>query len=116
MILNRNSLYEYRLYTEYVEEGVLIYSGHKLGVDIGLLDEIINYKYEKYSNKNYYLKYDVWIDKYNSENPNQLMIDVWSCGEDSVQNDLFKSWILVLECLKKINGDFKKIWIIKLNI
>jgi hypothetical protein len=115
----KSSRMEYRVYTEDPKEDNLdlIYHGHKLGIIDALLDEIINYKYELSSGKYYYIRYDVWKNKYNFDTPNNTMMDLWKHGNmTSKSKDLFDTWLILIQTLRSLNGDFKNIWVFRINI
>jgi hypothetical protein len=104
---------QYRIYLENSEiEGRIVYKGHKLGVDSNLLSEILDYRFEKSSNKIHFLKYD----KVDGE-PDYRNSDIWIIGRnESIQKNLLDSWISLNQSMREKFGDYRKIIITKVNI
>lgn len=118
-LLKSNSRLEYRLYLSESEDQNqnVIYSGHKLAISESLLDEILNYRYELSTHRIYYLKYDVWLQKYPNQEPSNLMLDIWRVSNiESQTKDLYEVWQNLLNFLRTQNGNFRNIWIVKINI
>lgn len=119
IVTKKSSRMEYRVYTEDPQDKSMdiVYQGHKLGIIDSLLDEIVNYKYELSSGRYYYIRYDIWQSKYNFEIPNNTMMDLWKHGNmESKSKDLFDTWLNLIQTLRTLNGDFKNIWVFRINI
>lgn len=119
ILLNRNSKLEYRLYFQKPEldDNQILYKGHKLAINESMLEDIIWYKYELSSGKIFYLRYNVWLDKYPNEIPNYLMVDLWKSGTlQSKKKDLYETWETILQYLRKKYGNINNIYISKINI
>lgn len=119
ILLKSNSRLEYRLYLEKPEDDKLgiFYTGHKLGINDTILDECLSYRFESSTNRIFYLKYDVWIKKYDSQYPSNLMLDIWRPGNiESKSKDLYETWSQLLKLITSEKGNFRNIWIVKINI
>lgn len=106
--------YEYRIYIDNDEptEGNIIYRGHKLGIDDKILQEILDYRIEKSTNKVLYLKYDKIIGEINHKNQ-----DIWENGKiESLYKNLLDSWMSLSKTMRSKFGDYRKIIITKVNI
>lgn len=109
-ILNRK---EYRIYVENTKyEGLLIYKGHKLGIELSLLSQLIDFRIEKSSNKISILNYEKAKDRVDHLNK-----DHWFIGtSDSVGKLLMESWESIQKVLEEKCGKFRKILITEVNI
>lgn len=116
--LKSNSRLEYRLYLEKPEDENLdiIYQGHKLGINDSFLDQILDYRFEVSTNRIYYLKYDIWLNKFSNELPNLTNLEIWKSGRDSKDKELYDIWENLLQFIRNKLGTFKNIWIVKVNI
>jgi hypothetical protein len=89
---------EYRLYTDINQEveGVIIYRGHKLGVNENVLSNILDYKLERTSNR-------IYIFDYNSE-------DKWFMSSTSdTLRAINQSYDSLQQRAEKLLGKFRKI-------
>ena len=104
---------EYRIYKEGEEiEGYPIYSGHKLAVDSNLLAEILDYRIEKSTGKINFLRYDKVISEHN-----HLDLTLWDVGKkESIEKNLFDSWISLNQKMKFDLGEYRKIVVTRVNI
>ena len=104
---------EYRVYIdESLIDGNIIYNGHKLAVETNLLLEIIDYRIEKSTNKIYFLNYTN-VDF----PPNHIELSLWDVGkQESIDRNLFESWMSLISKIKNNIGNFRKIIVTKVNI
>lgn len=104
---------EYRVYLEGKQpEGVEIYKGHKLGVESRLLFEILDFRFEKSSNKIHFLNYDKVEDIISTQD-----YKLWTIGrKESLEKNLLDSWMSLNKKLRLKFGDFRKVIITKVNI
>ena len=94
----KDQRFEYRLYIENVGEieGLVLYKGHKLGVQDHILANILDYKMERMSNK-------IYIMDYNSDGR-------WFASNVSdPKNALDSSYNSLQDLAEKQFGKFRKI-------
>ena len=113
LISKSNPREEYRVYLDGENiEGTQISKGHKLGLETGLLLEILEYRIEKSTNKIHFLNYDKVeesIDTLNSK--------LWTIGKkESLQKNLLDSWISLNRKMRMQFGDFRKVVVTKVYI
>ena len=100
-VLKKTNRGEYRIYLEGEEvEGQIIFKGHKLAVGNLLLNEIIDYKIDRFTNTIFFINYENG-EKWETTKENNKDINI-----------LF-SWDSLLNNLKKERGNFRKIIITK---
>ena len=104
---------EYRIYVESAEhDGIIIYKGHKLGVELNLLSQLIDFRVEKTSNRISVLNYEKITDKVNTFDKNQWLVG----NSDNFANLLIQSWESIQKTLENKCGKFRKILITEVNI
>jgi hypothetical protein len=94
----KDQRFEYRFYTDHTEEieGLVLYRGHKLGVQDHILAGILDYKMERMSNK-------IYIMDYNSDGR-------WFASNSSdTKYALDSSYNSLQELAEKQFGKFRKI-------
>lgn len=107
---NRN---EYRVYVNGSDiDGSVIYKGHKLGVELDILKEIIDYKIERSSNNIHFLMYE-----YVEDDVSHLNSRIWNkLKSESFSEGFTLSWESLLSKMVNDFGSFNKILITKFNI
>ena len=104
---------EYRIYVDGSEyDGVLIHKGHKLGVELNLLSQLIDFRVERASNRISVLDYEKIVDKVNTFDENQWLVGT----SDNFANLLIQSWESIQKTLENKCGKFRKIFITEVNI
>jgi hypothetical protein len=104
---------EFRLYIDGNEvEGQIIYKGHKLGVEVNLLSQLIDFRIERSTNKISFLQYDKI-----TEGVTLLDKNIWKISiQDSFDKNILESWDSLLRASEKKFGKFRKILITAVNI
>lgn len=108
IVLKSDNRNEIRLYPESNEfEGTIVYKGHKLGVELNLLSQIIDFRYEKSSNRMLFLKYDKIKEKISL-----LDRDIWvTSSSESFDKEIINSWETAQSAMENKVGKFRKILI-----
>jgi len=104
---------QYRIYTDVSDyEGNIIYKGHKLGLELNSLSQLIDYRIEKTSNRVSVLMYDKI-----KENVSVLDASIWKIGSsENLGKLILESWESVQIALESKCGKFRKILITEVNI
>ena len=104
---------EWRIYIDgEIENEVIIYKGHKLGVEFKHLFECLEYRQEKSSGKYYFLNYEKL-----ETTPDTKNTEMWFDGNvATLERIVDQSWSTLQIKLKKEFGDFRKIILTKVNI
>jgi hypothetical protein len=104
---------EYRIYVDGQDyEGVLIYKGHKLSIELDSLSQLIDYRIERTTNRISVLNYEKVKDRVDIFDKNQWLIGT----SDNFAQLLIQSWESLLKTLEIKSGKFRKILITEVNI
>ncbi len=113
LVFKSDNRREFRIYPDSAEvEGQIIYKGHKLGVELNLLSQLIDYRIERSSNKVLFLRYDKVTDSVSN-----LDSKIWKVStSESFDKQILESWESMQTALEQKVGKFKKIFFTVVNI
>ncbi len=112
LVTKRTPKNEFRIYLDDDFDGVVIYKGHKLGIEYKHLIEFLDFRIEKSTNKILFFNYQNYANLNNNFNINEWFIGTINSHGEIIE----KSWETIIDILSEMKKDFRKIIVTKVNI
>lgn len=112
IVSNKTPNVEVRVSLEEIE-GRTIYNGHVLAIPDNILDQILTYSYERYTNRYFFVDYVIWDEKYQMQPLTSQMTDCYFNHRDNLEG-LRKSFDTLLKLLQSKFGKSRRIYIVEI--